>query len=148
MQGHVIGSNIFVRLEEIQLGTQRTKAAFPPQCFFLEADWTQLFCSQVIGCRVAKFWSSIFASWKSGIPHDRRRQSKNNIKTNYQKLNNVLEFRNTQTKFQRLGFYPESLLQFTQREFLLNLLKIGEKPAPVCFDLANNVSTEKLVSIY
>ena len=104
----------------------------------------------MIGCRVAKFWSSIFASWKSGIPHDRRRQSKNNIKTNYQKrkkLNNVLEFGNTQTKFERLGFYPESLSQFTQREFLLNLLKIGEKPAPVCFDLANNVSTEKLVSI-
>ena len=68
------------------------------------------------------------------------------MKTNYQKLNNVLEFGNTQTKFQRLGFYPESLSQFTQREFLLNLLKIGEKPAPVCFDLANNVSTEKLVS--
>jgi hypothetical protein len=62
-------------------------------------------------------------------------------------LNNVLEFGNTQTKFQRLGFYPESLSQFTQREFLLNLLKIGEKPVPVCFDLANNVSTEKLVSI-
>ena len=34
-----------------------------------------------------------------------------------------------------------------RKEFLLNLLKIGEKPAPVCFDLANNVSTEKLVSI-
>jgi len=103
----------------------------------------------VIGCRVAKFWSSIFCILEVGVPHDRRQESKNNIKTNYQKrkkLNNVLEFGNNQTKFQILGFYPESLSQFTQREFLLNLLKIGEKPAPVCFDLANNVSTEKLVS--
>ena len=62
-------------------------------------------------------------------------------------MNNVLDFGNTLTKFERVVFYPESLSQFTQREFLLNLLKIGEKPAPVCFDLANNVSTEKLVSI-
>ena len=34
-----------------------------------------------------------------------------------------------------------------RKKGLLNLLQIGEKPAPVCFDLANNVSTEKLVSI-
>ena len=64
MQGHVIGSNIFVRLEEIQLGTERMKDAFPTQCFFLEDDWTQFFSLLVIGCRVAKFWSSIFASWR------------------------------------------------------------------------------------
>jgi len=50
-------------------------------------------------------------------------------------------------KFQKLGFYHESLSQFTQREFLLNGLKIGEKPAPVCFDFANNVFTKKLVLI-